>query len=322
MLSALFYSDIISVDLLIKATRQPLSLAIGLLAVTIGTQMSVLRWHLLMHVLGIPWGFRRALMVTYIGLFASTFIPGGSVSGDVLRTIYVCRDAMEYRGRVAMSVIVDRLFGLIGLLSATAIIGLLCWPAVSAQPALLGLVTAATGIIVATLAVGVSILLGRRWATHLISISGASRLPLLMRIFDHVSHALACYRNNWRMMALCMALSLLTHLFTITSVTVIAIGLHIADLPPLSYSFAAAGSTLANVLPLTPGGLGIGEGVFEWICRTIGGTANEGFGSAALVARLVALMAVLPGALAYVLYRRQPQPPPEAALENPAANQG
>ena len=74
-----------------------------------------LRWHLLLRAIGIHIGAARAFVINMVGAFYNTFMPG-STGGDVLKAYYAAKLAPEHRTRAVMSVIVDRVIGLLALI--------------------------------------------------------------------------------------------------------------------------------------------------------------------------------------------------------------
>ncbi len=71
------------------------------------------RWNELLKALDIRLGQGRTLTLTLVGLFYNTFMPG-STGGDVLKAYYVAKHT-PHRTRAVMSVIIDRVIGLLAL---------------------------------------------------------------------------------------------------------------------------------------------------------------------------------------------------------------
>ncbi len=71
------------------------------------------RWRLLMGVQDMHLPYRRCLELTFVGQFYSTFLPG-TTSGDVVKIIYTGRVTGQ-KTRSAVTVLLDRIIGLIGL---------------------------------------------------------------------------------------------------------------------------------------------------------------------------------------------------------------
>jgi uncharacterized protein (TIRG00374 family) len=71
------------------------------------------RWYLLLRALDISMTLPRTFVINMVGAFYNTFLPG-STGGDVLKMIYAAKQT-PHRTRAVMSVIVDRVIGLLAL---------------------------------------------------------------------------------------------------------------------------------------------------------------------------------------------------------------
>jgi uncharacterized protein (TIRG00374 family) len=72
------------------------------------------RWYLLLQALGIGVTIARAFVINMVGAFYNTFLPG-STGGDVVKAVYAAKQTTTHRTRAVMSVIIDRVLGLIAL---------------------------------------------------------------------------------------------------------------------------------------------------------------------------------------------------------------
>lgn len=81
------------------------------------------RWWLLMRCRGLAVGWLKTLRLVFIGAFCNFCLPG-TEGGDIVKAWYVSRSS-EDRVVAIMSVVFDRLTGLLGLLILTALAGVL-----------------------------------------------------------------------------------------------------------------------------------------------------------------------------------------------------
>jgi uncharacterized protein (TIRG00374 family) len=72
------------------------------------------RWYLLLRALEISITIARAFVINMVGAFYNTFLPG-STGGDVVKAVYAAKQTTRHRTRAVMSVIVDRILGLLAL---------------------------------------------------------------------------------------------------------------------------------------------------------------------------------------------------------------
>ena len=88
--------------------------------------LQIVRWYLLARSLGVPFKLRRAFQLGLLGLFGNTFLPG-SVGGDFFKAYLLAKDSPGQRTAAVSTVLMDRGFGLFGLLLFTAVLGSIAW---------------------------------------------------------------------------------------------------------------------------------------------------------------------------------------------------
>jgi uncharacterized membrane protein YbhN (UPF0104 family) len=84
---------------------------------------------------------------------------------------------------------------------------------------------------------------------------------------------------------------------------VIAAASEVGGLSATEYGIAGIYAMMANSLPFTPGGLGVGEGAFASVCVALEPTVTGiPYGTIFLVLRCVFVLATLPGLFVYLFY--------------------
>jgi len=76
---------------------------------------TTIRWHKLLAALDVHLTMSRTLVLNMVGAFYNTFMPG-STGGDVLKAYYAAKQAPGKKTAAVMSVIIDRILGLIALI--------------------------------------------------------------------------------------------------------------------------------------------------------------------------------------------------------------
>lgn len=94
-------------------SAQPLFLLLALLVLPISYTITSLRWHMLLETLEIHIGRWRTFVLNMVGAFYNTFMPG-STGGDLVKAYYASRHT-THRVRAIISVVVDRVLGLLAL---------------------------------------------------------------------------------------------------------------------------------------------------------------------------------------------------------------
>ncbi len=98
----------------IRATRVSL-LPLAVLATVMVNWLMAYRWGLILRVRGHRINTNRLFVYYLIGIFFSNFVPGGSVSGDVARLVYVDREIHD-KAFVLSTLVYERTVGLFVLL--------------------------------------------------------------------------------------------------------------------------------------------------------------------------------------------------------------
>jgi len=94
------------------------------------------------------------------------------------------------------------------------------------------------------------------------------------------------------------------HAFTIAGFLFITRSLQIGDITLLDVAVAAPLAMVANILPFTPGGLGIGETAFALICRWLAPSIiSAPYAGIFFAFRAVSMVMLIPGAVALATHR-------------------
>ena len=101
--------------LLFRDAPEILAFMVGVL-VLIVVPLATFRWWLLLRAIGLPVELKQTLLLTWIGNFFNTTLPG-AVTGDVVKGYYVIKAQQEEgRTRALMTLLIDRFVGLFGLI--------------------------------------------------------------------------------------------------------------------------------------------------------------------------------------------------------------
>jgi uncharacterized protein (TIRG00374 family) len=201
-----------------------------------------------------------------IGALFNFCIPGGT-GGDVMKLYYLAANKRGRRVEIATVLFVDRVVALFCMLCLVVALALLDGKLVWEYPLIGGLVGAA-GVIALGLLLGGAIacsatLRASRWYAYLMV-----RLPM-RRYLARVADALYAFRERKAAMLKAAALSLIGHLALLGIFTVAGKTL-VPGASATVISLLALLGLLANALPITPGGLGVGEAAFEGLFRSVG----------------------------------------------------
>lgn len=302
LLGALFYFRLIDVNELQQALAHPGLLALTTLACIATIPLAGLRWHFLLRSQGLvlhPW---HTIRIVAMGAFFATFLPGGS-GGDIVRGVYIYQASHGRRTSALLSIFIDRLIGL----TAFIVFGV---AATLTRPwAHYGVLEYGIfGIAVAFFALLVALFVFGHRIAQLINLVFAGRSHRLAQIIDDAGAALHQYSRQWRSMVLAFGVSLVIVLLAALSIVLIAAATPFGGLSAVEYGIAGVYAMIANSLPFTPGGLGIGEGAFASACVMLEpATTGMPYGTIFLVFRCILVLSTLPGLIAYLVYPHRAQ---------------
>ena len=226
------------------------------------------RWWWLMRANRLGVGFLEAQRFGWIGAFCSNVAPG-SVGGDLIKAVYIVKRCSGDRVRAVVSIVVDRITGLLSLLFVCSIASLFIFPS---KPMLAWTVWAcALGIFV------VGILLLSPGIRSLVRFERLiSRLPeRLRKIVTELDHAVLQYRDNLKGVGLWILASPLYYSLLVGSLILMGKALGVG-LPWDNYFFVVPLASVAQAIPIMPGGFGIGEVAYGALIGELGAETLPG----------------------------------------------
>lgn len=304
LLALLYRWRVINLGALDILVARPDILALALAACLANIPLEALRWHVLLRAQGLDLRLRRTISVFTISLFFANLLPGAA-GGDLIRGVYVYRAAPGKRAAAMLSILVDRLVGLVGFV-LLGLIAILARPIVDGpiRLALIGLSLCFIAVLVQLFRRGHAIADRLR---RLLS----GRNARLAQLVDDTGVALQQYVQDRRSACLAMLMSLAIAGIAVVPIVLIAKAMAFG---PTAGDYALAGlyALIANSVPATPGGLGIGEASFASVCLLLAPqAAHAAYGSIFLAFRCVFVLSTLPG-LALVLQSRAISAPGKA----------
>lgn len=268
-------------------------LAGGIMA--LATMLGLVRWWLLLRARGLEVPFWEACAIGMIGNFFIVFSIG-VVGGDLARVVYVVRHQPGRKAEAILSIVADRVLGVLGLCVVALLVIPMNWALITANRETRALVWT----ILALLGGGLVPLFlempgpWRRWLTVM------DRLPFRERR-ERLGRALGAYFRDWRTTGLALAMSAAIHaLFVVMWYCVVrALRLN------AGFGFVAGMVPIVNTatsIPVTVSGFGVREAVLGLFFRSAGLGNGEAVATSLTVWGLMAAMALV-GGLVYIVYR-------------------
>jgi glycosyltransferase 2 family protein len=299
LLAALVVWGQIDLHALLELTPSAVVICLALLLVSL--PIAALRWAVLLHVVGVSLRFMDLLHFVAIGVLANVLLLG-SIGGDAIRGLYAWRALGRSGGRIAVSVLADRLLSLVAVLFIPLAFSLLYWHRMQQVPALAALGTsiiaaAATSMVAAGVLFAVPDLTRPLEARLL-------RWPRAAHLVAELREMILMLRTSPLALLAAFGLALVTQLLAAFAVVAIAQAIKIGTLSMADYMFAVPLTLLANALPLTPSGIGVGEAAFDQICRWLEPTpSGAAYSSIFFAFRLVSTLTCIPGLVSLAVYR-------------------
>lgn len=257
------------------------------------------RWQILLRVQGIfiPWW--QSLQLGLVGHFFNSFLLG-ITGGDVVKIYYATLAAPEKKAAAGLSVIVDRLYGLVVLLVIATILCIAQFKFLTARADTSASVYLTLTIAAATFAIGLI-------SFRLAAISDAVRqrgwwekMPM-HKMFDHLIEAYERYGSAWKENAAAFLISVCNHSLGMVLAYCIVKALHL-DVPFWQFVSILPILNLLIALPISVGGLGVREGL-SVILFSLMGLSPEHAVTFALTFFAVTLAWSLVGSVFYMRYQ-------------------
>jgi glycosyltransferase 2 family protein len=227
------------------------------------------RWHELLKALDIRLSLSRTFVLNMVGMFYNTIMPLGSSGGDVLKAYYVAKQT-HHGTRAVMSVIVDRVIGLLALIILGGTMAALQWHIRQGRQVALG---SAAIIVVVILSMIVFYNATLRRYTGLEFI--ISKLPMQRRVRNAIEtmHILG-KRPLLVTGALLVSFPVHSVVITCAQLCGIAFGLHLSL---FYYWMAVPVMVLAAAIPISPQGAGVMEYFAIKLLEPQGVTVGQAF---------------------------------------------
>jgi uncharacterized protein (TIRG00374 family) len=281
--------------------------------------IAALRWAILLRILGFDIAFSKLYHVIAITNFLNAFFIG-PLGGDLTRAIYIWRVVGHSSAGVASSIVADRLLGLLSAFFIATLYVIFNWSWMKDIPALFTLASSVvlgfSGMTVGAAAILIAPAFIGRVENSL------SHWPRIASLFGWTRDTVQLIRRSPMALLCTLALALLSQALTVAAVMVVGKALGAETLGTADYMLAVPVTLVANTLPITPNGLGIGEAAFDQICRWLVNIPQHvAYSSIFFAFRLLGLVASLSGLISLFMYRNSAGVEPCAAsvLKTPEA---
>ncbi len=267
--------------------------------------LGAVKWQVLVRAQKMETSLGDLLAYALVGLFFGNLLPS-NVGGDVVRAYGLARVSGRAEA-AAVSVLVDRMMGLVAFLGAAVVMAALA-AATLTRGAELEQIEIATVVAAALFLFATALLFSRRVSQRVKWIFSLGPLRRIQPIAQRVYHALQVYRHSYRALALNLALSACIVVVTtfVWYVVALALGMNVSV-----FYFFLFNPLIAFVLliPISFNGLGPKEATAVFFFGLVG-VPSELALSMSLIFHLIIVLTSLPGGVLW--WRERALAPPSA----------
>ena len=256
------------------------------------TVLAAVRVRYILAHQGIRTGLVQCLLYNCSGVLYSAFLPGG-ISGDAVRAYLFMKAVPDHKLGILGAMFLDRVLGLLSMVTlgfAAAVYMGFTLPVIRPYlPVFAAIFAALVAGLVVVYYIG-----SRQQAHH----DAHGRIARLWAMFKRVVGELRIHHYPVPVLVSAVLQSVLIHLTAVAVIYLCSVHSR-AGLGFLEVFVATPIGLLVNAIPLSPGGLGIGENAFEFLYRAIGGQQGA---TSFLLARIFLYSPALVG-LVYIAQR-------------------
>ncbi len=298
LLYFLFKQGFLSVEVTAQALRKWDRVLPAVLASAVAMGLGIIRWQYLLRAQSIRLSWGRVAELTLVGNFFNIALPG-AVSGDLVKAVYVGKDAHTNKAKAFGSILFDRVAGLSALVMVSAgalLLGIenfLHAPVLAGIGLLLGVSAGAVVLFYAYLFMVRErhdpMLKLFRWMENKFS-----KLSALTKIYESLRHY---HGHRWTVIQV-LGISVLIHLLVGFSCFQLVQAVDDSAFSLMSIYLVVPLGLLVTAVPVAPAGVGTGNLAFLYLFHLIGSERGGDTYS------LMALMNIAFGTIGGVVYFR------------------
>jgi hypothetical protein len=262
-----------------------------------GNMLMAWRWRLLLDAQRIHVSAWHVFSYSMIGWLFSTVIPG-AVSGDVMKAYYIGRLVPDKKAPAVTAILVDRIIGLIGLLTLGACAGVGCRSLIFHSPSVSILWSTVAGLASAG------------WATLLLFLfCGTSAAGRLRGFVSRIPGSglwlkgvdlLLAFRERPSVVVAALTLTLVAQTLACVMFWLAARALGAPETPFLLLMFVVPLGLATMALPIAPAGLGVGQMAFYTLFEILRPGAGKLGAAIATLYQAVFVAVSLSGVVFYI----------------------
>jgi hypothetical protein len=234
----------------------PIYLIPGVLCAGLSLAFGTERWRFFLKSQNLLISFADALKLNLIGSFFNFAVPGG-VGGDLVKGYYITQSSPHAKLSAAITVLVDRLIGLLAMSLLASIMMIYRWDLVGAQKELKFIF-----YIVALINLGSFFVWAHIFSHRLNSLGYVEKILSVLpkgETLIRTYQTLTKYRHSKEVFFPTLFLSFASQLTAVLFFIFAGKGLGYTDVPLSTYFVAVPIAFMIQSIPLSPAGVGVGQ---------------------------------------------------------------
>jgi len=245
------------------------------------------RLYFILRSKGLVTGFQEAWRLSMMGLFFNYTLPGGT-SGDLVKIYYLTKHRKDQRGLGVGLVLLDRVMGLFGMV-CMAVFSFVLKPAVLFDQVDMQVLFFGTLVIFLALLVFFGFCLRHGQRPFFV------RAPWLKKVLEVVAHL-----PSRSLLAGAFLLTVLSQMAAVMVLYYGAVAAGYQGLDPVSFFVVAPLGFMITAIPISPGGIGVGQVAFYALFKIYTGSVSDLGPSVATLYQVLLFLISLSGLYYYL----------------------
>lgn len=281
------------------AQARSLPVVAALIFYLLAIAVNAAKWLVLLRAQGVRVPFGELLQMQFVGFFFNNFLPA-NVGGDVMRGYTLARYT-DRLAHAAVSVVVDRLVGLLAYMSSAVVAAFVLVSVIGRRD--LEAVEGVAALALIVLAAGFGILLSRRLRGLITRLVGWRFLKPLGRPWQGISEGLNAYRFRYGVLTAAFGIALIGILCTTVVNWCLSQALGGLMTLPMILLFNPL-IALVLMLPVSIGGLGLNQAAYPFFYG-LGGVPADHAVAVSVLMQAIIIVGSLPGGFFWLRNKEQ-----------------
>lgn len=300
MLGLLYRFGLLNLEKISLIFQNPMIILISIGFMSLQFLVFALRWKTILEP-EVMISMKEAFKLHQTGQFFNTFIPGG-VGGDVVKALLLSSKKSIPKRETLSSVVNDRILGLYFMICFS--FGFLLYELLDMRSAIKEFFLISLVLFVAA---NVGLLLVPYLPKLLAKIQSKTSKSIIHKLITYATHLIEQLRQvlKFNKFIKLFVTTLIAQLVSITFLYTICYYLNSAEIPFLVFFSLCCFAFMVSAIPITPGGIGLGQAAFYVIFKDINLNLAENMVVAISLMQLFTVVVGLPGWIYFLRHKKE-----------------